>query len=137
MDTGGACGARGLLPEAGQPGEVQIGLIGDDAGPPLTGRRTESGRHDHAASLCQRQLLLVFGMAQKTDGVGRSRLQWGDAGHAQRRVSDEFAAECLNNLPQMQDHACHPAHLPVLPEAALAAFKALITLSVMSCLGLM
>ena len=79
-------------------------------------------------------MLAVAGVAQKTEIPGPGGIQRRDAGDGHLPVAtDQFATECIEDLTQQYAHGMQPWTLAYLPPP----FSALITLSVMSYLGLM
>jgi hypothetical protein len=144
MDDRGGMDAIGLgtrmvrLPELRQASEIEIRVGGDDECTARRRRLAHGGRNDHAGGLGRRQFLLVFGMAQETERIGLRILKRRKPLDGQRRVAVELAPKGADNGSELQCHAVSRRYLPPAgAEEAVEAFSALITLSVMSCFGLM
>ena len=77
---------------------------------------------------------MVFGVAEKTDLVLPSRLQGGQAGDDPIGVTTQTPTQLINQRGKRQRHRVKPVKRDYLATEALSA---LMTFSVMSCLGLM
>jgi hypothetical protein len=124
------------LPQLREAREIKVGVSRENERP-ARGRGLSHGRcNDHAGGLGGRQLLLVFGMAQEAERIGLCILERRKPLDGQRRVPVKLAPKGADNGSELQSHADSRRYLPA-EGAAVEAFRALITLSVMSCLGLM
>ena len=127
-------GLLGQLPQTGQSRKVHIRVVGHDDGTPLTGLSFKNGRHDHATGLTCSELDTVFGVAEETDLVGSGRLQGSQARDHPIGVTIQKSAKPINQRSKGQKHKVKPVRRTYLVAEALSA---LMTFSVMSCLGLM
>jgi hypothetical protein len=126
-------GVLGFFPELGQLCKVQIRLIGQDTGAASNGLGAQLGTYDDTSGLGMRELLLVLGMAEKAHLPDSSRFKWRNSGYFLRWVAMKLPPQGTNNQTEVQAHASTALDLNYL---TLPEFSALMTFSVMSCLGL-
>ena len=124
--------AKGLLPQTRQPGKIKIRVIGHDHRTANMGQCLKSRGHDDTACCTFSQLVLVLGTAQKSDLMRLCGLEWRQAFNGQIRRSGQSPTKTLNNRRECQRHSTESGKDDHLPTEAL---RALMTLSVMSCLG--
>src|SRR6185369_5288079 len=103
--------------------------VNDDAVAACQCRFPPGGPHNHAGRPGGGQLLLKSGVAEETQFDRGGGLQRCQAFDLPLGVAAKLTAERINNRAKSQ---CHTRACPYF-----AALSALITLSVMSCLGLM
>ena len=123
-----------LLPQTGHPSKIKIRVISHNGRSALTGLRFKSRRNDHATGLTEGELALVFGVAKETDLMMPGRLQGCQASNHPRGITAQTPAKPINQRSERQRHRDEPVRGGYLAAEALSA---LITFSVMSCLGLM
>jgi hypothetical protein len=107
MDSRQALRARMLsfFPELSNPREIEIWIIGQDAGATRNSLGTQLGVHNDTSCLGMCELLLVLGMAKKTQLPHGSCLQRGNAGYFLRWVAMKLTPQGPNNQTQLQTHA--------------------------------
>jgi len=118
-------------PHLSHPGEIQVGVFSDDTGPARTCRSLEFGRNDDAQCPRCRQLLPIPGIADKTQLARLRRSQGAKSTQNGVAVAVQYAPQGIDNISEGQRHTNTASNGYLTP-----AFSALITLSVMSCLGL-
>ena len=122
-----------LLPQTCQAREIKVRVIGDDGRSTQTGQRFKSWRHDHTTCLAGSELVLVFGVAEKANLIMLGRLQRGQASDDPIGVTAQTSTKPIDQRGKRQRHWDEPVKRGYLAAEALSA---LITFSVMSCLGL-
>ena len=79
--------------------------------------------------------MLVTRIAEKTQVCSSGRIEGSQGFNLQGSIAMQLSTQCFNDGAKTQCHLCR-LYLPVDAPLAAAAFSALITLSVMSSLGL-
>ncbi|MNT26161.1 hypothetical protein D3C72_1617190 [compost metagenome] len=126
------------FPQLRQARKVVVRVGRDDVGATRRDSLTHGGRHDDTGRLGGGQFLLVFGMAQEAERIGLCILKRREPLDGQRGISMKLAPEGVNDGSELQRHAGSRRYLPAAgAEEPTDALSALITLSVMSCFGLM
>ena len=107
-------------------GQIRVGR--DDRGTACERGILHLSSHDDAAGAGAGELRFVARVGQKRDGVGRCRVERPDAPNAQITAAEQHAVDVRGDVTQRRvDHGAASGYF--------WAFRALITLSVMSTLG--
>ena len=120
-----------------------IRIVHHNARTALQGSIADRACNDHAACCRLRELAEVLWVAEKGQVVRTRRFQGGQSVNQQLRIAQQFGWCPISQQPgdvgKFERHAV-PAFFTLMharaTEGYFVAFSALITLSVMSCLGL-
>ena len=106
VDAGACRLGRGMarLPQAGQAGEVQVGVVGHDGRTAGLGGLAQGRAHDDTGRLGGGQLGLVAGVAQEAELTAGGRFQRRQALDGLAGVADQLPPQCLDDVTQSQRH---------------------------------
>lgn len=118
------------LPKLGEPGEVQIRLLGNDAVPTLASDVDHIWRDDDAPRLRVFQVAPVAGVGQKAQVRGASQMQRQDASDHPVCITMQFPTQLVYDRPYPQHGTLHktcpsnPARYPVVLLGAVTCLPA-------------